>query len=625
LTVRVSLDIKRSVQPPGRWRRGAAVLRALTMAVAMWTALPPAPVPPPPVIEAPNTGSDLPDDAVLRLEAGMHTAMIPSISVDGAGRLLLTVSLDKTARLWSLPDGQLLRVLRPPIGPGNEGKLYAGALSPDGRMIAVGGWYGWDREAAGSAFLFDTDGGRLARRLRDLSDVITCFSFSPDGQRLAAGLGGSGGIQMWETASGQELLADGTYENEVHGLAFAADGRLAVTSFDGRIRLYGQDLQPLREVKAPGGERPFAIAFSPDGSRVAVSYENVKRVDVLNSRDLTPLFQPDVAGGDAFNLGSVVWSADGRFLFAGGAWAKDGKVSIRRWSDGGRGASLDIPIAGGTIQDLKPYGRDGVLYAASGPVWGAVNGLGTIVKEQTSVLADLRNNDDGFAVGRDGRRVRFELKDRGKNTVLFDLAARLLEAPVLPFSDLTPPRTDGLPVTGWENTTTPQFAGRPLPLKPYETSRRLAIAPPLDGFVLGTEWSLRAYDVTGEERWHQPMPDTVWGVNVSGDGRMVVAACGDGTIRWHRLSDGEELLALFVDARDKRWVVWTPSGYYLASPGGEALIGWHVNTGPDNAAKFYAVDRFRDTFSRPDVVDRILDTLDEDEALRQADQARRTR
>ena len=52
---------------------------------------------------------------------------------------------------------------------------------------------------------------------------------------------------------------------------------------------------------------------------------------------------------------------------------------------------------------------------------------------------------------------------------------------------------------------------------------------------------------------------------------------GDGTIRWYRASDGAELLAFFVHVPDKRWIAWTPSGYYAASPGGEDLIGWHVN------------------------------------------------
>jgi len=36
--------------------------------------------------------------------------------------------------------GQLVRVLRVPLGEGNEGKLYAVALSPDGALVALGGF-----------------------------------------------------------------------------------------------------------------------------------------------------------------------------------------------------------------------------------------------------------------------------------------------------------------------------------------------------------------------------------------------------------------------------------------------------------------------------------------------------
>ena len=50
------------------------------------------------------------------------------------------------------------------------------------------------------------------------------------------------------------------------------------------------------------------------------------------------------------------------------------------------------------------------------------------------------------------------------------------------------------------------------------------------------------------------MPGTLWAVNVSGDGRLVVTAYSDGTIRWHRMDDGQELLAFFPMADRKRWV-----------------------------------------------------------------------
>ena len=51
--------------------------------------------------------------------------------------------------------------------------------------------------------------------------------------------------------------------------------------------------------------------------------------------------------------------------------------------------------------------------------------------------------------------------------------------------------------------------------------------------------------------------------------------------------DGGELLALFVEPQSRKWVAWTPSGYYMASAGGEDLIGWHVNRGWDQEAGFF--------------------------------------
>ena len=75
----------------------------------------------------------------LRIETGVHTARINRIGVDAACRLLATASWDTTIRLWSLPDGTLKRVVRLPIGNGDAGKVFATALSPDGRWLAAGG------------------------------------------------------------------------------------------------------------------------------------------------------------------------------------------------------------------------------------------------------------------------------------------------------------------------------------------------------------------------------------------------------------------------------------------------------------------------------------------------------
>jgi hypothetical protein len=109
-------------------------------------------------------------------------------------------------------------------------------------------------------------------------------------------------------------------------------------------------------------------------------------------------------------------------------------------------------------------------------------------------------------------------------------------------------------------------------------------------------------------------------VNIAGNGRAAVAAFADGTIRWYRLSDGRELLALFVHPDTKRWVLWTPSGYYDASPGAEDLVGWHVNRGKESAADFFPVGHFRGQYYRPDVIAKVLERGDEGEALRLANE-----
>ena len=82
------------------------------------------------------------------------------------------------------------------------------------------------------------------------------------------------------------------------------------------------------------------------------------------------------------------------------------------------------------------------------------------------------------------------------------------------------------------------------------------------------------------------------------------------------------MLNLYLTADDQDWVIWTPRGYYDSSLGGDRLIGWHVNQGPDKAAKFYLAQQFRKQFYRPDVIDRILKEADIDRGVELANAAR---
>ena len=274
---------------------------------------------------------------------------------------------------------------------------------------------------------------------------------------------------------------------------------------------------------------------------------------------------------------------------------------------------------------ILPCGN-GFAVGAADPAFALLGPEGAVHLSKAGVAVDMRSKAR--------RRLPGDCRWPRESASASAMAAPAWRCSTSPVerSQRAPPRAGsrrrGLPgsrlATG-RTTRAPKLAGKPLQLKQYETSRSLAIAADVRRFVLGTAWSLRAFDPQGREQWRKPSPGAAWGVNVTGDGRMAVAAYGDGTIRWHRMSDGEELLALFVHRDDLRWVAWTPSGYYMASPGGEDLIGWHVNRGWDQAADFFPASRFRERFNRPDVVQKILDTLDERTALEEANREARIR
>ncbi|MEM7313187.1 MAG: PDZ domain-containing protein, partial [Planctomycetota bacterium] len=85
-----------------------------------------------------------------------------------------------------------------------------------------------------------------------------------------------------------------------------------------------------------------------------------------------------------------------------------------------------------------------------------------------------------------------------------------------------------------------------------------------------------------------------------------------------KLTDGydfvDPLLNVFIGDEDQ-WIIWSPQGYYDASPGADELIGWHVNRGPDKSARFYKVQQFQEQLYRPDIIDRILETGSLERAL----------
>jgi len=578
--------------------------------------------------------AEVPKEPILRMETGMHTAPIFRLAVDAQNQFLVTGSSDKTVRLWELSTGRPIKILRPPIGEGFGGRILSVAITPDGKTIACGGRTGFAWEKSQSIYLFDRESGNLIHRIKDLPDAsVVHLAYSKDSRFLVATLGGGKGIRIYHTRDYSIAGVDEEYGDYCVSADFDVNGRLVTASSDGFIRLYMNDFKLIVKKKPPGGNKPSSVSFSPDGTSIAVGFRDSSKLDVLSGKDLSHRYSPDSSGitrgglSDINRRGlsgitqggflSVSWSLDGKFLYAGKVRAP---VFIRKWSGGGRGGFKDLPAGDYDIHQILPLKDGGVVFCTYNAAFGIfdANDKRTIYKSPP--IAEYRGGYKGFLISHDGNTLQFGYEILGKSPARFSILERSLDLNPPAEITLSPPTTQtaGLNIIDWEYKWNPKLNGKLLNLYPEEFSFCLAISPDKNTFLIGTSVFIRLYDREGNKKWERPCPGPVYAVNVSENGRVAVAAIGDGTLRWYRMKDGKELLALFPHRDKKRWVLWTPSGYYDSSPGAEELIGWHMNNGREAAADFFPVSRFRSTYYRPDVVARTLETLDEAEAIKLA-------
>ena len=93
-----------------------------------------------------------------------------------------------------------------------------------------------------------------------------------------------------------EVLRDPTYGGDSVGLAFADDGRLATSAYDGKICLYDAGFKLVATQEVLSGDHPARIAFRPDGKVLAVGFQDKPVVDLLDGYSLARRPGPDIHG-----------------------------------------------------------------------------------------------------------------------------------------------------------------------------------------------------------------------------------------------------------------------------------------------------------------------------------------
>src|SRR5262249_30984729 len=190
----------------------------------------------------------LPAGAVARLGTVRFRCPATSVAYSPDGQLLAAGGSDNQLRLFDSSTGKEIRRLAghqprtfsPPRDPKNpfdllvdsvgQGNVTTLAFSPDGKVLASGGWDDMVR-------LWDVESGKELRKMLAHQAMIARVVFSPDGKMLASRGGIDGTLRLWDPATGAEL----------------------------------RKVEKLSRVNPWRFYREAALAFSPDSKTVAAS------------------------------------------------------------------------------------------------------------------------------------------------------------------------------------------------------------------------------------------------------------------------------------------------------------------------------------------------------------------
>ncbi len=569
----------------------------------------------------------------LVLDAGGHTALVRKVLFTPDAQKLITVSEDKTIRFWDVATGEPLRVLRPPSRESEDGMLFAAAISPDGKTLAVGG-LSFD-ESDPCIYLISLADEQIVRSLKGHEYQILDLSFSADGRRLISG-GGDHTARIWNVDTGATIQTLRGHSLGVYGVVFSPDDQQCATASSDRTAAIWSVNSGHRIATLEGHtDQLFSVDWSPDGRLLATG-----------------------ASDDTVRF----WTAAGQFLWSAQGPASRDVKSARFHPD-----SRQVAI--GQVGD--PFGP------GAGIIDGTNGVLRTFRSDRTHGVFDVRFTPDGrqivFAQATqhelllrrtsDGEIVRtFVGRGRIAETAGWSLAgtsigwtektategANVVSPPIQSFDlselSLRPP-VETTQDPSWQFAVLDRGGIR---LEISDTTavdvlrddQKIATLQPTDDFsrlydtafcatllsrnraAVGGNFKLRLYNSDNGTVLRECVGQTgFWSVSPSPDGRYLLSTSDDMTLRVWNIEDHgdgplDPLMSLFFAGED--WIAWTPQGYYAASPGGERLMGWHVNNGPDQLASFFPAVRFRKQFYRPDVIKLLLKTGSVADALEAA-------
>jgi WD40 repeat protein len=530
------------------------------------------------------------EDATIRLwETGTgkelrrltgHTGPVAAVALSANGRTLVSGGSDGTIRQWDTTSGRELRKF---TVSGEKSQVGALAVSPDGKALA-------SAETPNLVRLLDMATGKETQSWSAAPPNAWSLAFSPDSKYVA--VRGTGGIQVWETASGNEIGSfQESLEDPVFGpVVFAPDGQTLAWAGNDGIRLWkpaaekephfftgdqGEKLlavlvaftqdrrilmgcnwdrtvqrrelatgkETARRIKLAAGGEPLAL--SPDGKTIALRDRHVIRLCDAETGQ-----EKSAHTGHVWGITKLALSPDGKTLATG----DPGDDAVRLW-DIGTGRQVGRWTVG---HEPQIHAQDG---SSQGLAFSPDGALLTLMYDHDRIrLWDVPK--------------RRELNAWSPGLVNGDVALAFL-----PGGKALASKGDAV-LKLWEVPTGKQL--RDFPLQPEgHVIQGFALSPDGKTLATGDATFVRLIDVAeGREVRRLKGSDVFSSVAFSPDGRLLASGYKGGSMALWEVASGKQIGSLRGHRHRVHSLSFSPDGKLLASAD-HSPVGrvWEVASG----------------------------------------------